>query len=228
MSQLQEVLPPNHPNERHLPCVILADCSGSMKDAPIAELNEGLVAFGEALKADTQAQGRVDVCVISFATTVKTELGFRSAEEYAAPVLTADGCTAFNQAINVALDALEEQKNKYRQIGMNYFRPWLFVLTDGYPTDPEYETDTRNRLQEFISRNKVNYIPMGIGSADIAHLQSYYPSDAEKKPVLKAEHSNFKQAFVWLSKSTIGASRSDMTMGKVESEPIPSTISLAL
>lgn len=228
MPQLQEILPPKHPCEKHLSCIILADCSGSMSGAPIAELNQGLVEFGKALQADSLAQGRVDVCVMSFADGVKTELGFRSAEDYQAPTLTAGGLTAFNEAVNTALDQLEARKEEYRQLGTTYNRPWLFVLTDGYPTDDHLEADTRDRLQNYISNKKVNYIPMGIGSANIPHLQSYYPESAPQKAVLKATQNNFKDAFLWLSASVVTTSKSDLTSGTVESAPVPSTITLAL
>lgn len=229
MPQLQEILPPKHPYEKHLSCIILADCSGSMAGAPIAELNQGLVEFGKALQADALAQGRVDVCVMSFADGVKTELGFRSAEDYQAPTLTAGGLTAFNEAVNTALDQLEERKEEYRQLGTTYNRPWLFVLTDGYPTDDHLEADTRERLQRYITSKKVNYIPMGIGSANIPHLQSYYPDSAAQKPVLKASQNNFKDAFLWLSASVVTTSKSDLTVGTIESAPLPqNTITLAL
>lgn len=228
MSHLQDNLPPKNFYEKHLPCIILTDCSGGMAGAPIAELNQGFVEFGKALQADSLAQGRVDVCVMSFADGVKTELGFRSAEDYQAPTLTAGGLTAFNEAVNTALDQLEARKEEYRQLGTTYNRPWLFVLTDGYPTDDHLEADTRDRLQNYISNKKVNYIPMGIGSANIPHLQSYYPESAPQKAVLKATQNNFKDAFLWLSASVVTTSKSDLTSGTIESAPVPSTITLAL
>jgi uncharacterized protein YegL len=165
---------------------------------------------------------------MSFADGVKTELGFRSAEDYQAPTLTAGGLTAFNEAVNTALDQLEARKEEYRQLGTTYNRPWLFVLTDGYPTDDHLEADTRDRLQNYISNKKVNYIPMGIGSANIPHLQSYYPDSAPQKTVLKATQNDFKDAFLWLSASVVTTSKSDLTSGTIESAPIPSTITLAL
>ena len=69
---------------------------------------------------------------------------------------------------------------------------------------------------------------MGIGSANIPHLQSYYPDSAPQKAVLKATQNNFKDAFLWLSASVITTSKSDLTSGTIESAPVPSTLTLAL
>ena len=227
MSHLQDNLPPKYFFEKHLPCIILTDCSGGMTGAPIAELNQGLVEFGKALQADSLAQGRVDVCVMSFADTVKTELGFRSAEDYQSPILTAGGLTAFNEAVNTALDRLEERKEEYRQLGITFNRPWLFVLTDSYPTDDHLEADTRERLQRYITNKKVNYIPMGIGNANLSLLQSYYPDNDVFKPVLKADQKNFKDIFEWLGANiaaVVGIARS--FSDSFESTPIPQSITL--
>lgn len=225
---IQEILPPKHPYERHLAAVLLVDRSGSMIGDPIRELNDGLKLFGKALSSDTLAQGRVDVTVISFGSDVKTEMGFRSAEEYEAPTLSANGSTAFNEAINAGLDALEARKAEFKRLGTNYYRPWLFVLTDGYPTDGNLEESTKNRLKEYIRNKKVTYLPMGIGEANTSHLQSYYPDEAPQKPVLKATVENFKDAFQWLSNSMVETAKSDPKLGTVESAPVPATITLGL
>ena len=227
MLYLQDNLAPYHSHERLLPCIILADCSGSMAGAPIAELNQGLLEFGKALQPDPLANGRVDVCVMSFADGVKTELGFRSAEDYQAPTLTAGGLTSFNEAVNTALEKIDARKADYRQLGIYRIKPLLFVLTGSFPTDEHLEADTRERLQNYIANKKVNYIPIGTGSANISHLQSYYPNSTAFKPVLKAEQTCFKDVFKWLAASIHAIFyKADPYSGSVATPPVPSTITL--
>lgn len=229
MKKIEDRLPPINPQERHLPCIVLVDGSSSTLGKPNEELNKGLQLMGEALNEDEQAAGCCEVSIISFASDVKTEMGFRAASQYEAPHITANGCTAMNEAINTALDALEARKQEYKVNGITHYRPWLFVLTDGYPTDTALEASTRSRLQEYISRKKVNYIPMGIGdAADIEYLKSYYPDTVQNKVVLTASKENFKDAFVWLSDSMISTSKSDPNLGSISSTPLPQTISLGL
>lgn len=226
----QDPLPIVNYGERHVACVLLVDTSGSMSGVPISELNDGLVAFGEALQNDSLAQGRAEVCVISFSSSVQTEMSFRPATEYEAPILSASGLTCMNEAIEAGLDALDARKSEYKANGVNYYRPWLFLLTDGAPTDTNKEDATRSRLQKAIKNKKVVYMPMGIGSgADIAKLQSYYPADANARPVLKANSTNFKEAFTWLSASIAEVSHSDPNnASEIQTPPTPSCITVGI
>lgn len=226
----QDPLPITNFGERHVAAVLLVDTSSSMSGTPISELNQGLVEFGNALQADSLAQGRAEVCIISFNSSVQTEMSFRPAVDYEAPVLIASGLTSMNEAIEAGLDALESRKAEYRANGVNYYRPWLFLLTDGAPTDGGKESSARSRLQNAIKNKKVVYMPMGIGSgADISKLQSYYPDDAVARPVLKANASNFKEAFTWLSASIAEVSHSDPNVAnEIQTPPTPSCITIGI
>ena len=68
----QDPLPITNFGERHVAAVLLVDTSSSMSDAPIAELNQGLIDFGDALQNDSLALGRAEVCIISFNSSVQT------------------------------------------------------------------------------------------------------------------------------------------------------------
>lgn len=229
MNVITEKLPPKHPCERHLAAAVCCDCSGSMYGDPIKQLNEAMKFFGRELAKDSYSQGRIDVTVISFASSARTEMGFRSAEDYQAPSFNASGMTAMNTAINLALDSLEARKKEYKQSHINYYRPWLFVFSDGLPTDDDLTAETQKRLQEYISRKKVLYIPMAIGdNADIACLQSYYPKNTENKLVLKCHPNALKDAFLWLSTSMSAASSSNPQLGTIQSPQLPNTITIAL
>ena len=160
-----------NPGEKHIACVLLVDTSGSMLGSSIAELNAGLAEFGRALQEDAKAYGCADVCIISFDSQVNTVVPFCSAAEYVAPTLSASGLTAMNEGIITALDAIDQRKQEYRNIGVDYWRPWLFLMTDGAPTDNVYEADAKRRLQDALSRKKINFFPMGIGNANTAKLK---------------------------------------------------------
>lgn len=223
-------LPIINQGERHVPAVLLVDTSGSMQGAAIDELNRGLVEFGKALQEDQLAYGRAEVCIISFNSSVSMEMGFRPAAKYEAPVMSAGGLTCLNEAIEAGLDAIESRKAEYKAQGVFYYRPWLFVLTDGAPTDSHKEAYVKDKLRSYISGKKVVYMPMGIGAgADTAKLQEYYPDETSAKIVLKADASNFKEAFVWLSQSLSVVSQSDPNVSdKVNLPPTPSIITVGI
>lgn len=213
--------------EKHIACVLLVDTSSSMSGSAIEELNQGLQEFAMALQEDDKAYGCADVCVISFDTSVNTVVPFCPAADYHAPRLTAYGLTAMNEAIITGLDAIEIRKQEYKNVGVDYWRPWIFLLTDGYPTDDNLAADARRRLQEALQGNKVNFFPMGIGEANIDVLRSY-TINGGSGIVLRASKNNFKEAFVWLSKSMVVASNSNTGTNQITPPPLPSTITIAL
>ena len=217
-----------NPGAKHIACVLLVDTSGSMvSHNAIDELNEGLRAFGEALMSDTLASTAADVCVINFNTEVTVEIPFSPAADYVAPTLSAGGLTALNEAIITGLDAIEQRKAEYRQLGVDYFKPWMFLLTDGSATDTEFDADAHQRLAEALANRKVNFFPMGIGAdADIQALKSYTANG--NGPVLKAEKNNFREAFVWLSSSMAVASTSVPGQNKVDLPETPPCMTIEL
>lgn len=215
-----------NPGEKHVACVLLVDVSGSMQGNSIDELNAALVEFGNALQVDAKAYGCTDVCIISFDSQVRTVFPFNSAMEYTAPLLSAGGMTAMNEAIITALDAIDQRKQEYRAIGVDYWRPWLFLMTDGVPTDTNYEADAKRRLQDALTRKKVNFFPMGIGSANTAKLKEYTLNGTGF--VLKASANNFKEAFIWVSSSMSAISNSNPYETRADMPPIPNTISIEL
>ena len=142
-------------------------------------------------------------------------------------MLTAGGLTAMNEAIITGLDMIEMRKQEYKDVGVDYWRPWVFLLTDGVPTDDELYQDAQQRLQDALNGKKINFFPMGIGSgADTQTLKKYTKNGSGM--VLKASKENFQEAFVWLSSSMSVVSRSDPSMSKVDLEPLPNTITVEL
>lgn len=227
----EDPLPIINEGERHVAAVVACDTSGSTTGAPNKEMNQGLVDLGTALREDSLALGRAELSIISFNSAVNTEMSFRPATQYEAPKLSANGLTAMNEAINASLDALEARKEEYKNQGISYYRPWMFLLTDGAPTDTELEAQTKERLRNAIRNRKVVYMPMGIGNADIEKLREYYPEELEpeKKIVLKADAEHFKEAFCWLSQSLSVVSHSNPGVtDSVQLPPLPSSVGISI
>ena len=85
---------------------------------------------------------------------------------------------------------------------MEYYRPWLYLLTDGLPTDDNREASAKAKLKEAIEGNHVVFYPVQIGKwADREHLISYYPDSFKEKSVIVAGEGHFKELFKFFSNS---------------------------
>jgi len=109
-------------------------------------------------------------------------------------------------ALNLALDQLAQQKQAYKQTGLEYYRPWLFVLTDGEPTDGPVFTAAAARVREAEAARGVSVFGIGVGAgANLARLKEL---SAQRVPV-KLDGLSFREFFSWLSASLSAASASN-------------------
>jgi uncharacterized protein YegL len=186
--------------EPRCPCVLLLDKSGSMAGRPIDELNAGLAEFRQELLSDALAAKRVETTVISFGP-VTMDTSFHTAHSFIPPVLTADGSTPMGAAINLAIDALESRKAEYRANGISYYRPWIFLITDGAPTDEWRAAAARVKAGE--EAKKFAFFSVGVNQADLSILRQI----STREP-LSLSGLKFRELFQWLSGSLGSVSQS--------------------
>lgn len=210
--------------EPRCPCVLLLDTSGSMNDErqvsqaltpvqkllsnsspartvrPIDELNAGLVAFRNQLMADELAVKRVEVSLVTFGP-VKRLTDFQTPDLFRPPRLTAEGDTPMGAAIEKAIELVSERKAAYRQNGISYYRPWIFLISDGEPTD--HWQDAAETVRAGEQAKSFAFFAVGVEGANFDILSRI----ALRQP-LRLEGLRFQEMFMWLSSSLSNVSRS--------------------
>jgi len=186
--------------EPRCPCLLLLDVSGSMQGQPITELNAGLTTFKDELAADALAMKRVEVGIVTFGP-VQIALPFQGAASFYPPALTAQGDTPMGAAIKQGLGLVHQRKAEYRANGISYYRPWIFLITDGGPTD-EWRS-AANAVREGEAAKSFAFFAIGIQGANMDTLQQI----SVREP-LRLDGLRFRDLFSWLSSSLGSVSRS--------------------
>ena len=214
--------------QQRCPCVLLLDVSGSMgtivenagRDTGetvqtdgqtfrvvtggttrMDKLNQGLRTLDRALKEDTLTSQRVELAIVTFGSTVKVEQPFVTAGEFIPPTLQPAGETPMGQAILTAIDLLEERKKSYKSHGVPYLRPWLFLISDGMPTDNWAEA--AKRIREYEDQKKVVFFAILTDGENAGAL-----SQLSVRPVKHVESVKYDELFLWLSATQVSMSQS--------------------
>jgi uncharacterized protein YegL len=190
--------------EPRCPCLLLLDTSASMTGRPIDEMNAGLRVFKEELSSDTMAMQRVEVALMTFGP-VRVFSDFQTADLFQPPILTSSGDTPMGSAIMQGLDMLETRKATYKQAGLAYFRPWIFLISDGAPTDDWHRAAQRVRAGDNTERKAFSFFAVGVQGADMAKLAAIC---GPNRPPMKLKGLSFRELFSWLSTSLGGVAKS--------------------
>lgn len=110
------------------------------------------------------------------------------------------------EAVNLSLDMLEERKKEYRQNGVDYYQPWLVLMSDGAPNGDPNELDRAiKRVNDLVASKKLVVFAIGVGEyADMDVLAKFSPN---RRP-LRLQGLKFREFFVWLSQSVVAVSQS--------------------
>ncbi len=183
---------------RRLPIYLLLDTSGSMAGEAIQAVQQGVLMLSEAVKSDPMALETAWLSVITFDSSAQVLVPLVDADQFNPPIFQANGMTSFGLGLEKLMSQIETEVKKSSATQKGDYRPMVFVMTDGQPSD-SYE-NAANKLRA------KNYHVIGCaagGSADVGPLKKI------SETVIKLKDCNSKslQAFFkWVSTSATVAS----------------------
>lgn len=190
------------------PVAIVLDCSSSMEQVrdgesqtPLQALDAGLDVLVGELHKDPLAKRRVEVSFVAYGQEVAPPTPFATVDNLVLPALQPMGTTSTGKALEVALDALEARKREYKSNGIQYYQPWVLLITDGIATD-DTATAAR-RIRELEEKRGLAFFAVGVEGADMETL-----SKLTTRGALPLKGMAFDKLFVWLSASQANVSAS--------------------
>ena len=125
--------------ERHLPVYLFLDTSGSMEGAPIESVRQGLELFQQEVSTDPFARDVVQVGVITFNSDARLVTnGLVPIADFQPPNLVASGVTRLDLAFKILLESMNRDSDVRKAVKGGQkgdWKPAVFILTDGMPTD---------------------------------------------------------------------------------------------
>jgi uncharacterized protein YegL len=185
-------------------CALLLDTSSSMSGDPINSLNEGYRVFCEEIQEDPLARKRTEVTVVTFGGSARVAVPFQEGRDLSPVTFQATGGTPMGAALELGLDQLVARKQEYKEAGLEYYRPWLFVITDGAPTDGGTFAQAAQRVRSVEAQKGVTVFGVGVQGANMSVLAEL---SGVRQPV-ELDGLKFAELFKWLSASMSVVSQS--------------------
>jgi uncharacterized protein YegL len=144
---------------RRLPVYILADVSGSMQGTPIESVKSGIRQLHRDLMSDPQAIESAYLSVITFSEAAQQVVPLTEVAQFVPPDLVAGGQTNLGDALRLLLDGFDHELVRTTADQKGDWRPLVFLLTDGAPTDTDWPT----YAQQLRERRPANIIAVACG-----------------------------------------------------------------
>ena len=182
--------------QRRLPVYLLLDCSASMTGDPITAVNEGVQLLYRELNSDPQALETVYISIITFSSQAD-QYQLLPLDQFRPPVMSASGSTAMGDAFRILAESIEQDLLLNTQTQHGDFRPLVFLLTDGAPTD-NYR-DPLNRLLGLRGSRKPTIVALGCGGNVDEHMLHEVTENVYLMHNVSPD--TLKSFFLWLSGS---------------------------
>lgn len=177
-------------------CIFALDVSGSMSGSCINELNMGLQQFAIDVANDAALCAKLEVGIVTFGSNADVLQSPALLDAFEMPILKADGSTVTVEGVRLAMQMVRERKDYWKKSGINFYRPWIILITDGEPDSDQDMKGLSREIDAAIQAKSFQFLPIGVQGANMQKI-----GEVSKTKPQMLEGLNFAKLFTWLSAS---------------------------
>lgn len=185
-----------------IPICLCIDTSRSMLyNGRIDLIKQGILNLYEELKNDFQISNSAEIAIVTFNNEAEILENFETVSEKNIPSFKVGGNTALGKGVNLSLDILEQRKDLYKNNGIDYYQPWLIIMTDGasYGEPKSILNQSQDRTFRLEYSKKLVVIPISVGNQ--AKREELEKFTSKKESVIGIDGAQFNKFFAFISRS---------------------------